>query len=70
MVDAAMASIEVRSLIHFCNSLSLLCTKKSFEAILKEVVNGKRLSASKVTNLTDIALKIMEVRDKNSLIFM
>ncbi|KAF8967598.1 hypothetical protein BDZ97DRAFT_1916551 [Flammula alnicola] len=31
-----------------------------FEAILKEVVNAKRLSASKMTNLTDIAMKNME----------
>ncbi|KJA28043.1 hypothetical protein HYPSUDRAFT_178187 [Hypholoma sublateritium FD-334 SS-4] len=31
-----------------------------FESVLREVVNGKRLSASKMMNLTDIAMKNME----------
>ncbi|KAF8202289.1 hypothetical protein BJ912DRAFT_436157 [Pholiota molesta] len=31
-----------------------------FEGLLKEVVNAKRLSASKMTNLTDLAMKNME----------
>lgn len=35
---------------------------KAFETTLKDVVKGKRLSASKMTALTEIALKSMEVR--------
>lgn len=35
---------------------------QEFEPLLKEVVSAKRLSASKMTRLTDIALKSMEVR--------
>ncbi|TFK39832.1 hypothetical protein BDQ12DRAFT_681310 [Crucibulum laeve] len=33
---------------------------KEFESVLKEVVNAKRLSASKMSKLTEIALKSME----------
>jgi protein NRD1 len=35
---------------------------QEFEALLKEVVLAKRLSASKMNNLTDIAMRNMEVR--------
>ena len=35
---------------------------QEFEALLKEVVLAKRLSASKMNNLTDIAVRNMEVR--------
>ena len=35
---------------------------QDFESILKEVVQAKRLSASKMVKLTEIALKSMEVR--------
>jgi protein NRD1 len=35
---------------------------QDFESILKEVVQAKRLSASKMVKLTEIALKFMEVR--------
>ncbi len=42
-------------------NLLLQFFRLQFENVLKEVVNGKRLSASKMTNLTDIAMKNMEV---------
>lgn len=35
---------------------------QEFESLLKDVVLAKRLSASKMSNLTDIAMKSMEVR--------
>jgi hypothetical protein len=37
---------------------------QDFENTLKDVVNAKRLSASKMTKLTDITLKSVEVRVK------
>lgn len=37
---------------------------QDFENTLKDVVNAKRLSASKMTKLTEIALKSVEVRLK------
>jgi hypothetical protein len=36
--------------------------QQTFEATLKEVVRAKRLSASKMNKLTEVALKSMEVR--------
>lgn len=49
----------------FPDSLSFLLTQihpQEFESLLKEVVTGKRLSASKMSKLTDIAMKYVEVR--------
>ncbi|KAF8578803.1 hypothetical protein K439DRAFT_447173 [Ramaria rubella] len=37
-----------------------MATLTSFESMLKEVVTAKRLSASKMNKLTDIALNLME----------
>ncbi|KAI0091499.1 hypothetical protein BDY19DRAFT_629509 [Irpex rosettiformis] len=37
-----------------------MATLEGFETTLKEVVNAKRLSASKVKELTELALKLME----------
>ena len=34
---------------------------QEFESLLKDVVNAKRLSASKMTGLTDLAMKNMKV---------
>ena len=39
-----------------------LNTVQDFEVLLKEVVNGKRVSVSRMGKLTDIAMKNMEVR--------
>lgn len=39
-----------------------LSRHQTFESTLKDVVNAKRLSASKMGTLTDIALKCMKVR--------
>lgn len=41
---------------------------QAFESTLKEVVQAKRLSASKMSTLTDIALKCMEVRVYSSIV--
>jgi len=39
---------------------------QEFEELLKEVVNAKRLSASKMDKLTELAMKCMEVRARYS----
>ena len=42
--------------------LSTLTTWQTFESTLKEVVEAKRLSQSRMKKLTDNALKCMKVR--------
>jgi len=39
----------------------MLMLAQEFESLLKDVVNAKRLSASKMTGLTDLAMKNMKV---------
>ena len=43
-------------------SLSSTILPQEFESLLKDVVNAKRLSASKISSLTDLVLKNVEVR--------
>ena len=62
-----MASVEVCVIYAVRDSGDLPCVQ-SFESTLKEVVRAKRLSASKMKELTDIALKMMKVRIKASLV--
>lgn len=66
-----MATIEVRtpSWIHITHVDASTRPPQSqeFETALKEVVTAKRLSQSKMTSLTEIALKCMEVRPLSSL---
>lgn len=50
-------------------NLLLQFFRLQFENVLKEVVNGKRLSASKMTNLTDIAMKNMEVHSATQITY-
>ena len=59
-----MSSIEVSATVHSreLDALRFLQNHQTFESTLKDVVNAKRLSASKMSTLTDIALKCMKVR--------
>jgi hypothetical protein len=59
-----MSGLSVRTSFHSAvkNLAQYDRDTKSFEPLLKEVVTAKRLSASKMSKLTDIALKNMEVR--------
>lgn len=57
-----MATVEVCK-FPVVNHKPALHNAQTFESTLKEVVRAKRLSASKVKELTDIALKTMKVRD-------
>lgn len=60
----ATTEVSVSSLAAFCAHFSRM---QGFESTLKEVVNAKRLSASKMATLTEIALKCMEVRHSTQL---
>jgi hypothetical protein len=55
-----MATVEVCFLCVVQHSYDS-CAAQTFESTLKEVVRAKRLSASKVKELTEIALKTMKV---------
>ena len=57
-----MATVEV-CMFATLNNKPTLHNAQTFESTLKEVVRAKRLSASKVKELTDIALKTMKVRN-------
>ena len=57
--ERGMATLAVRCIL--MNPELSLKYWQSFESLLKEVVTAKRLSASKMNKLTDIALNLMEV---------
>ena len=42
--------------------MNLMILSQEFESLLKDVVNAKRLSASKISSLTDLVVKNVEVR--------
>jgi hypothetical protein len=58
-VRASYISAPLSDLVHF------IAGHQMFEALLKEVVQAKRLSASKMTKLTEIAMKSLPVRRLN-----
>ena len=64
-----MSVSDVRSPFFMLRNLLLQFFHLQFENVLKEVVNGKRLSASKMTNLTDIAMKNMEVHSATQITY-
>jgi len=59
-----MASLDVRTVLFFVPRIiiNIKAMMQDFESILKEVVQAKRLSASKMGKLTEIALRSMDVR--------
>jgi hypothetical protein len=58
-LEVSRANIYPIDDVHFIFTLF-----QDFESTLKDVVNAKRLSVSKMSKLTEIALKSMEVRVK------
>lgn len=62
-----MAPLKVSLEQHMQRS-TLLTLVQEFEKALKEVVGAKRVSASKMTSLTESALKSMDVRFHSSIV--
>jgi hypothetical protein len=57
-----MAHLAVSANPSILSTLLILHSFQDFENTLKDVVNAKRLSQSKMNRLTEIAMKSLEVR--------
>ncbi|KAI5123206.1 hypothetical protein M0805_003972 [Coniferiporia weirii] len=55
-----MATVEVSGICGLTSTAESKLSRQTFEATLKEVVKGKRLSASKMNKLTEVSMELME----------